>query len=312
MKVQAIFGFAFFVLTMCLFSEENIFLKNGEDYLEKLLTREVFLKHVKDVDYTNGSLFFLDDFFSQVLRIDFESGKLIKTYFRKGQGPKELISPVKLTVKNNKIFVLDKGFNGIKIVDLDGNLVNEFKVKGNVGRRNIAVNDKDEIFIGEYDAREKSYISVYNLKGKRIRTLGMLSSNADNKIQLEQYFYTIRLDKQGNIYLLFNLLRELKKLNSKGELIWEKQIKNSILNKFQSKDKVKRGNGTIRMRFCIFDFRVTQNNNILVGHCGGGCLFDSSGVMKRLIFVGENHNLSLFKLFDTKRFYSSWKLPKSI
>lgn len=292
--------FVLFVLSSGLFAVDITALKTDTDYMEQLLANEVFMRYIVDADYSDGSLFFLESKLSMVFRVDFKSAKLIRTYFRRGQGPKELAQPIKLEVKNGKIFVLDRGFSGVKVVDLEGNAVNEFKLSGYTGDRNIAVNNKDEIFVGEYDGQGKTFVSVYNLKGVRIRTLAK-NEKEEDALPLNKRPYLIRLDTDGNVYILFNLLRELKKFNSKGELLWQANISNDILNSFLKKDIAgRKKDGTVRMKYCVFNLNLTPNNNIIVGHCGGGSLFEGNGTLKKIITADGNHSLDTFIQIDSK------------
>jgi len=300
MKKYVLILFVLLVLSSGLFAVDITALKTDTDYMEQLLANEVFMRYVVDADYSDGSLYFLESKLSMVFRVDFKSAKLIRTYFRRGQGPRELAQPVKLEVKNGKIFVLDRGFSGVKVVDLEGKPVNEFKLPGYTATRNLAVNNKDEIFVGEYDSQGKTFVSVYNLKGERIRTLAKNEAE-ETALPLNKRQYMIRLDADGNVYILFNLLRELKKYNSKGNLVWKVNISNDILNSFLKKDFAgRKKDGTYRTKYCVFNFILTANNNILVGHCGGGSLFDNNGSLKKLITADGNHSLDTFIHIDSK------------
>lgn len=306
MKAYTLILTAILMLTMNLLpadSVETVVLNRvGKDYVEKLVDNEIFAKEIRDVEFDNGSLYLLERHFSTVFRINLDTGKLEKTYFKRGQGPNEIQDGRALKIKNGKIFVLDNGFGGLKIVGLDGKPVNEFKtITSGAAMRNFDVSDKDEIFVAEYDSKTQTYVSVYNMEGKRLNALITIPSDSDRSF-LQRYHYMIRLDNQGNIVLLFNVLKELKKFNGKGELIWQTKLKNRLLDKYSKNDKISidKKRGTINTTLSVFDFNVTEGNNILVGHSGGASLLDSAGVLKKLVTFEPPSMLFLFEIIDRR------------
>jgi hypothetical protein len=115
---------------MC-FGIEKIVLSGGKDYERILAKNEVFLKSCVDFVFQpeNDSVFFLDQHYSHVFLVKMSTGELQRTISSRGQGPGELHRPTCLAVKNKKIFVLDRGFNGVKIFDFTGKLISEFRLK---------------------------------------------------------------------------------------------------------------------------------------------------------------------------------------
>ncbi|MCP5046728.1 MAG: hypothetical protein GY940_06125 [bacterium] len=282
--------------SVSLFPVTTIKLKGDDGYLEKLLDNNIYLKRIWDIDHENGNLYFLDRKYSKVFKVDFKTGKLIKTLFRRGQGPSELMIPASFKVKNNKVFVLDQGFNGIKIMDVNGKFVNEFKIRGMVGMRNLDVNDKGEIFVATYDSTAGTYISVYDMKGNLLRSLIKLGNDTGKRLRLERIHYRVGLDNKGNIILLFLVTRELKKFDANGKLLWATKVNNKILEPFVGKDDVKAVSGTIRTNWSVFDLNVMDNNHIMVGHANGGCLYNPEGVLTHLLLLDPLANLGLFDI----------------
>jgi len=281
------------------FPLENIDLKDGVDYLEKLTNNEVYFSLLRDMEYNNGVLYLLDSKYCKVFMVDFKSAKLKKTLFRKGQGPYELMIPMALKVKNNKVFILDQGYNGIKIVNINGSSVSEFKTVSTVGRRNFDVNQKDEIFVGEYNTNNKTYVSVYNLKGKKLRSIIKLDS--DKKLDLQRIHYQIMLDNEDNILLLFPALRELKKFNPKGGLIWEIKIKNRLLDKCRNDDGIKvTDKGAINARLLIFDMCIFKNNNIVIGHAYGGSIYNENGILTTVLELKPEGMIFMVEIINNK------------
>jgi hypothetical protein len=229
--------------------------------------------------------------------VDLKTAKLLRTLFTRGQGPMELSQPTGIKIKNNKVFVLDRGFRGIKICDLEGNPANEFKTNTSFGRLNLDVNDKEEIFVGEYTQKDNTYISVYTMKGEKVRTLAKIGSK--HELDLQRSSYKIRLDNDGNIVILFYVTREIMKFDSNGNLLWEKKIKNKVLSKADhlNKDGVKRGkNETVHTSMSVFNFNISTKNNIIIGHAFGGCILDKNGNLTHLITFEPPDGLFFFAI----------------
>lgn len=295
--------FVFLIVSAIMFTfvlpVKKVILKKDSDYLERLLNNNIYFKKIRDIDNDLNHIYFLDGERSQVFQVDFASAKLVNTFFRRGQGPSELMTPYSLKVKNQKIFVLDSGFNGIKIMDMDGKLVNEFRVKGMMGERKFDVNDKNEIFIPEYNSVLSTYISVYDLNGRLLRSIGKLDKKK-RRLPLNRIHYILRLDGNGNIILLFTVTRELFKLNPKGVVIWYAKVSNEILDKY-SENNVKLGeNDTIHTSYAIFDLNIVKSNQIFIGHASGGCIYNDRGELTDLIYSEKPRNIGEFALIGGK------------
>jgi len=294
----------FFLLTSRILfpgnTKDPIVLKNGQDYLETLIDNGIYCKLIQDIEYDSGSLYLLDSQLCLVFVVDLKTGKLIRTLFRRGQGPNELMMPMSIKVRNSKVFVLDQGFNGIKICDIEGKPVKEFKTSGMIGRRNIDVNDKNEIFAAEYNSQNNTYVTVYTWQGEKKHSLVKIGSG--NKLDLQRSSYKVLIDSEGNILLLFPVLRELKKFSPNGEMLWETRIKNKLLDKKDAdEDGVKvTDKGAIHTKISVFDFIITKSNNIIIGHAYGGCIIDKNGNFTNLITFEPIGALFLFKIAGDK------------
>ena len=290
---------------------EKIIFKDGVNFEQKLSDNDVFFKNCSDFEILplNNIGFFLDEEYGMIFKVELSSGKLLKTISSKGQGPGELHIPISLRVRNNMIFVLDNGFNGIKIFDLEGKFVNSFRIGSTLfGNRNIYVDEKNEIFVGKINTLANTMVTVYDLKGKELESL--IQYQKDNKRDntresLMRKLYLINLDSKGNIYILYYLFRKLIKYNRKGEMLWETKIKNEILDKYPNDDYANMDEKKYNLRYSIFNLDVTNSDEIVVGHAGGGCVFTTDGKMKKLILlsekIGDNNeyhsiNLETFKI----------------
>lgn len=294
--ILMILGFSVFV-----FPIDKIILDNPLDFDELMEKKNVFLKMCLDFDAADGYFYFLDTRFGMIFKVEEKSGKLVKTLSGKGQGPFELIAAERIRVKNKKVFILDRGFNGIKVFDLEGNGLKEIKFNHGVGRATFDVNQKDEIFLGRIDMEIGTFVSVYNLNGERVQSLIPVPNIKDFNKQTMDWYYYLRLDNQDSIYLLFYLSRRLARYNRKGNLLWNQPVKNEILDAFPNRDSVKRtSKKSINIRSSVFSIEVSPGNNVIVGHRSGGCLFSPSGKPMAIIKTSVDHNLGRIKVFDGK------------
>ena len=299
------------VIPSSLFCVETIVLEDGTDFESRLAANDVFFKRCDYFEFLpeENRVFFLDSVYCQVFVVEFSTGKLLRTISSKGQGPAEIQFPMDLVVKNNLLFILDSGFNGVKIFRLNGTMVNEFRFKSTLlGHRNIDVNDKNEIFVGKANYNDKTMVSVYDIKGNKIRSLIQFKGEDKrdkDRYKISRYQYLIKLDKKGNILVLYYMMRKLEKYNSVGELIWEADIKNKTLDKFPRDEYIKRKGKQVYRLWYVFNLEITKTNDIVVGHVGGGCMFSEEGKLKRVITVmkmSRNHqkiipvNLDSFKI----------------
>lgn len=285
------------------FAVQTIELTNPEKFARKLTRNNVFLKFCDFFDVDGDFYYFLDRHFSVVFKVKKDTGELVKTISSKGQGPRELQDAVYMRLRNNKLFILDRGFNGIKIFDTAGNIINEFKLDVVVGERSMDVNGKEEIFLGRADSDTNSMVQVFDINGKKLRSLIPLKEIKGIAKLDKTWYYTIRLDKDGNIYVLYYLDRKLEKYDKEGKLLWEKPIKNKLLDQYPDDTKVKGGSKgqvyTNNQR--VFGIDVTPNGNVIVAHAGGGCVFAGDGKLINLLTTpNEEWTLYQFKVFDDK------------
>jgi len=274
-------------IPLLLCGQETIILKNGINLEEKMADNEVFLKNCVAVEMEpeNNVIYFLDQRYCEIFKVDLSSGKLLKTIGNRGEGPQELHFPIDMAIKNKKIFVLDRGFNGIKIFDVEGKFIDEFRFQKTVGStRTIDVDEKGEIFLGSLDSNENKMVTVFDAKGKKKRFLiDYKGKNDMSPDALAQRHYKIRLDNKGNIVILYDILRKVAKHDSKGKLLWEKKIKNKILDQFPDEDFIKSNGKTVSTQFSVFNMDIDDADEIYVGFAGGGCVFSKSGELKTLI-----------------------------
>ncbi len=311
MKIIIFILFCVLLLNGASPAEDKIIFKDGVNFEQKLSDNDVFFKNCVDFEILplNNLGYFLDEEYGMIFKVELSSGKLLKTISSRGQGPGELHLPASLRVKNNMIFVLDNGFNGIQIFDQEGKFINSFRIRSTFfGDRNLYVNEKNEIFVGKINTLANTMVAVYDLQGKELESLIQYQKDGkkDNtRESLMRKAFLISLDSKGNIYILYYILRKLSKYTRKGEMLWETEIKNEILDKFSADDYFNIDKKKYTMRQSVFSLDITSRDEIVVGHAGGGCVFTSEGKMKKLILlnerIGDNNeyhflNLHTFKI----------------
>lgn len=278
-----------------LFSVEIITLEKGINLGKKMEENGVFVRLSFGYDFDDSYLYIPDFQYGTILKVEISSGRLSKTISSKGQGPGELERPVQVIEKNNKLYVLDRGFNGIKIFDKDGKYISSFHILPEPFptylwfSESFAVSEKGEIFVAIPDLKENKLVSIYEERsGKRIRALidEDLARIKDRKEFIKNCVYGVRIDKEGNIYLLFPLRKLIKKFTMEGELLWEKFIENELLKKAQkeAKEELIAEKGVYKIKAQdIYSFEVSENGTIIISHRGGGSVFDKNGNLSFLL-----------------------------
>jgi len=103
------------VILFCLSSlglaRDPMVLKENDsfDFLKKMNANDVYVKWVWAVDVdSTGNLYFLDKRYCHILKIETDTGKLITSISSKGQGPQEIFIAETMTLKDDKIYVVQK------------------------------------------------------------------------------------------------------------------------------------------------------------------------------------------------------------
>lgn len=97
----------------------------------------------------NNNMYILDPYESKISVFN-ENGKLVRSFGRAGQGPKEFSNPNALVIKNNRIYVFES-FTNYKIVDLNGDYISKQVIQIENRLRLKAVDDAFFLFRGKTD-----------------------------------------------------------------------------------------------------------------------------------------------------------------
>jgi hypothetical protein len=279
------------LLPMMSFSQEKLILKESEgiDLIELMEKRQVFVTRIQDVDIDdNGNLYILDDRSGEVLRIDLKTGSLVNKISSMGQGPTELMMPSVVRVQNKKLYILNVGSGSIKIFSVDGEYLDGFKTQGVPNWMDVDMNG--HVYVAEADRDSNPIISVYDIDGKRGKTVVTFRLSNEILNNRGEFFkrqsIKFRIDSGGNIVVLFKMLRELNKFDSTGTLIWQRKISNQTIKPFLKNEGIEYDDqGRPIISYLVNSFDIDRRDNIIVGHVGGGCIYDHKGNLKCVLEV---------------------------
>ncbi|MCX6578565.1 MAG: hypothetical protein NT166_00090 [Candidatus Aminicenantes bacterium] len=290
------------LMVVGLFPEDTILLKKSEsiDLLEKMEANDFFMKAIFDVDVDENCIYFLDHDLGSVFRVDKNTAKLVNNIGSKGQGPSELQYGVSLRVINKMVFVSDIGFNGIKIFTIDGKIVKEFKTISLPTW--LDVNQRNEIFVSGVSSEGYPNISIYNMEGKKIREfLKFPCKETWGTSYLLNSKVIFRMDNEENLVVVFILKKLVRKYSKIGALLWEREIKNKIMDKYNTDAQFDvRKTGAIHFKEHVFSLDIDGLGNIIVGHIYGGVIYDKNGDIIHLIQFEPPNNLGTFRIYDGK------------
>lgn len=270
-------------LPLELLSQEKIILEESEglDIIKLMEDHQVFVSRIQDMDVDeNGDLYLLDDVSGNVVRMDLKTGFLVNKISSLGQGPAELMMPSVVRVRNKKVFVLSEGHNGLKIFSITGDFLGGFRTEG--VPRWMDVDKNENIYVAEADKKSNPVISMYDAHGKKIRRpmiFQLKREILEDKTKLIKHqSFKFKLDSEGNIIVLFDLLRKLQKATPEGIILWENKIENSVLRPFlKNEGTTYDSQGRVKITYLVNNFDLDQENNIVIGHVGGGCIYNQKG-----------------------------------
>jgi len=266
----------------------------------KLENNNLFLKWCISIAHDKDSFYFLDKKLKRVFRVERKTGKLINSISRPGQGPGELQIPSDMRVINERVYILDRGFKGLKIFNIFGKLEKEFKTRGGLGLNpSFDVDKNGHIYVKEVYS-EGMFISIYSSSGNFMKKFIKIKSGIKDGETFLKYSYSkLRRDSEGNLYLLFPFLRELWKYNSHGKLLWKVKIVDAILNKY-SEDNIRWSGKTVHFSRKIFDFAIDNSRGLLViSHVFGGVVYNKNGhKLFTITFEDKTKALMTVDVFD--------------
>jgi len=276
-----------FFSSITLFPQERMVLKElGALDIAKLMEdHQIYVTRIQDLDFDEeGNVYILDDRSGNVTGVNLKTGSLINRISKMGQGPAELMRPMALRIRNKKVFILSGGF--IKIFSIRGEFLRGFRPESSP--RGLDVDRDENIYVAGLDRKGNPIISVYDMLGnftKTVLTLQLKKETLNNKAELSKnLFFFFRVDQEGNIIILHRDLRKLTKVSPSGALLWERKIENSLLEPFYKNEKTVYDKQGPIVSGIIAHFDIDQDNNIVIAHVGGGCIYSPKG---ELIYIIE-------------------------
>ncbi len=275
--------------SIALFPQEKVVLREREalDITKLMEEHQIYVTRIQDLDFDEeGKVYILDNRSANVVVVDLKTGSLINRISAMGQGPTELMMPYALRIRNKKVFILSSGF--IKTFSVRGEFLRTFKPE--IYPRELDVDRDENIYVSGIDRMGNPIISVYNALGNFIRiafTLQLEKKTLENRGESykNQSFY-FRLDQEGNIIILHHKLRKLTKVSPSGGLLWEKKIENDLLKPFyKNEGTVYDEQGYPTVTGIINEFDIDRDNNIVIAHVGGGCIYSPRGELTYIMEV---------------------------
>lgn len=168
---------------------------------------------------TDGRMFISDVGNNRIIFLN-NKMKLINEFGAKGQGPKEFIEATKMDIKKDKLFILDKGNNKISIYDFNGNFMNSIRTTFTIS--DMSVNSQGNIILSSTSLDK--IIHILDINGVEINSFGKLVPNEDIYLSRLLSVAYIETDEDDNIYLAFIQSPFIRKYNSSGSLLYERNL----------------------------------------------------------------------------------------
>lgn len=274
-----------------LFSQKTVVLSNFINVEERIERNEIFFKLTRGFDIEGKIIYAIESPTETIRKIDIETGRLIKTISRKGQGPGELMTPAKIRVSNGQIIIYDSQYVGFHIFSTEGTFIRSFKVKNNFSNWTyFDVDSKGNIYFNNLDPNSKTMVDVYSEQGKKLRSVirnPKLDAKKDESI-FDSYANWIKVDNHGNIFLVNAVLWEICKYTASGDLVWKNSFANEQLHRAKKNfpyEKIKNRIGPVVF---VSDFGFLEKGRIVIAHVNGGCICDSQGNLKYLVALSED------------------------
>jgi len=286
-------------LTGFLSAVDKVILDQGcsENFYLKMMKNNVYMDGCIGIDIDNqGYYYFLDLQFAHIVKVDPLSGKLIRVISKKGRGPGELSEPGKMKIYRDTIYVADGVYGGVKIFDLDGKALDEFRTASRCTE--IDIGDKGSIYVKEINPTTHTLISIYTPQGKKIGDVIPYPPEI-HKDRVKYALYSnfhFCLDDHNHIIVLFFLKRNLEKYDPRGKCLWQRKISNELIDRIPPEDdQLSFSSNRFHTRFSVFNLDTVKGGDILVGHAYGGVIYNKDGEMRKLITFKKEDHLNTFR-----------------
>jgi hypothetical protein len=163
---------------------EEFSIGEGDEYTEVVLNRPI------DLHLGSQGLIYVMDWGDTNIKVFDQSGSLVRTIGKKGQGPGEFDTPAYFKVgQNDRIVLLDSRQHRISILDTDGSYVLGFRVDGFCYELDVDSNSR--IYLSALDFPEPEIFNVSQLIELH-KTVFRFDENGENRFDFGKY----RAEKQ--------------------------------------------------------------------------------------------------------------------
>ncbi|MGD8536661.1 MAG: hypothetical protein PVF66_12500, partial [Candidatus Aminicenantes bacterium] len=198
--------------------------------LESEEEKDILYDPVDAARLPNGDILILEGRGCTVKRYT-EDYEYISSFGQAGQGPGDLIYPFCIRLEENKLYVADRD---ISIFSLDGSYEDGFRPPiiarfGSIGAQyrtsGMAILSGSHVILPSHpsqwiDSGEDKLLSVYDKKGKIIRSFGAIKPYENPELTLNANIVYFAKDSNDNLYLTYACQNRISKYSSDGEMIF--------------------------------------------------------------------------------------------
>lgn len=221
---------------------------------EDQIGRGIFIKNPRDLAIDkSGAVYVVDQAGHKIFVFD-SSGKFIRQFGQKGQGPSDLFRPISIALWKDQLVVSESGNLRIQFMDKNGKYIKSFRT---FRAYQTIVLDKSGLIYGVPVSLggKNTIVDVLDQEGKLLNSFGKpseyLRSTTLHCIQL-------CIDEKENIYIARTIPAIIEKYSKKGELIQQFKINYPLViakSKIQESKKFK-GSVISITDFCVLGERI--------------------------------------------------------
>lgn len=258
--------------------------------------------------FKDDNIFLLDMENHRILKLN-RKGEIEGQIGGIGQADNNLYYPTSFVMKNEDIYVINKDGEEVKIFNIKGECKAKFSLIENNRADSIAVDSQGLIYINSRNPnnfKKKRLISVYNLKGKFIKSFGRIIE-ANNYAAYSTFNTTNLIIDDNNIHGNFDYCPNFFKYNLKGKEIYFKNMRDYKIKEIFDLDKKASTMGIfdqidynepkgIKALPYNYGIEIIDGDIIINNIAGKLFCFDNSGQFIKELNLIANDNT--FKIFD--------------
>lgn len=198
--------------------------------LESEEEKDILFDPVDVARLPNGDILILEERGCTVKRYS-EDYEYISSFGQKGRGPGDLNEPFCIRLEENKLYIADRD---ISIFSLDGSYEDGFSPRiiarfGSIGAQyrtsGMAILSGSLVILPSHpsqwiDSGKDKLLSVYDKKGKIIRSFGAVKLFENQELTLNANIVYFAKDSNDNLYLTYACQNKIAKYSQDGEMIF--------------------------------------------------------------------------------------------